>query len=74
MKREAAEILKGTLALQTDARAALAGALLESLDNDVDEDAEAASATEVNRRISELDGGAVRAIPWAELHRRFAPR
>ena len=42
MKREAAEILKDALALPTEARAALAGSLLESLDTEVDEDAHAA--------------------------------
>jgi hypothetical protein len=42
MKRHAAEILKDALALPTEARAALAGSLLESLDTEVDEDAEAA--------------------------------
>src|SRR5262249_28657638 len=41
MKRDAAEILKDALALPTEARAALAGSLLDSLDTDVDEDAEA---------------------------------
>src|SRR4051812_11075052 len=41
MKREAAQILKDALALPTEARAALAGSLLESLDTEVDEDAEA---------------------------------
>src|SRR4029453_11089475 len=41
-------------------RAALAGSLLESLDTEVDEDAEAAWATEVNRRVAELDSGAVK--------------
>src|SRR4029079_1138768 len=66
MKREAAEILKDALALPTEARAALAGSLLESLDTEVDEDAEAAWATEVNRRVAELDSGAVKTIPWAE--------
>jgi Putative addiction module component len=45
MKREAAEILKDALALPTEARAALAESLLESLDTEVDEDAEAAWAT-----------------------------
>jgi len=70
MKREAAEILKDALALPTEARAALAGSLLESLDTEVDEDAEAAWATEVNRRVAELDSGAVKTIPWAEVRRR----
>ena len=70
MKREAAEILKDALALPTEARAALAGSLLESLDTEVDEDAEAAWATEVNRRVAELDSGAVKTILWAEVRRR----
>lgn len=38
----------------------------------MDEDAEAAWATEVNRRIAELDSGAVKIIPWAEVLRRLA--
>lgn len=72
MKRDAAEILKDALALPTDARAALAGSLLESLNNKVDEYAEAALATEVNRRVAELNSGAVNTIPWAEVRRRLA--
>ena len=74
MKRDAAEILKDALALPTEARAALAGSLLDSLDTEVDEDAEAAWATEVNRRVAELDSGAVKTIPWAEVRRRLAAR
>jgi putative addiction module component (TIGR02574 family) len=74
MKRDAADILKHALALPTDARAALAGSLLESLDGEVDEDAEAAWATEVNRRIAELDSKAAEAISWAEVRCRLAAR
>ena len=74
MKREAAEILKDALALPTEARAALAGLLLESLDTAVDQDAEPAWATEVNRRVAELDSGAVKTIPWAEVRRRLVAR
>jgi putative addiction module component (TIGR02574 family) len=74
MKRDAAEILKEALALPTEARAALAGSLLDSLDTDVDEDAEAAWATEVNRRVAELAGGTVKTVPWAEVRRRLAAR
>jgi hypothetical protein len=57
MKRDAAEI-KDALALPSEARAALTGSLLESLDTDVGEDAEAAWAAEVNRRVAELDNRA----------------
>ena len=74
MKRDAAEILKEALALPTEARAALAGSLLDSLDTDVDEDAEAAWATEVNRRVAELEGEVVKTVPWAEVRRRLAAR
>jgi len=71
MKRDAAEILKEALA-PAEARAALAKSLLDRLDTDVDEDAGAAWATEVNRRVAELNSGAVKAIPWAEQRRRLA--
>jgi len=74
MKRDAAEILKDALALPTEARAALVGSLLDSLDTDVDDDAEAAWAAEVNRRVAELDRGAVKTVPWAEVRRRLAAR
>lgn len=74
MKRDAAEILKEALALPTEARAALAGSLLDSLDTEVDEDAEAAWGIEVDRRVAELDSGTVRTIPWAEVRRRLAAR
>ena len=74
MKRDAAEILKDALALPTEARAALAGSLLGSLDTEVDEDAEAAWATEINRRVAELESEAVRPIPWADVRRRLTQR
>ena len=74
MKRDAAEILKEALALPTEARASLAGSLLDSLDTEVDEDAEAAWAIEINRRVAELDSGAVKTVPWAEIRRRLAAR
>ena len=72
MKRNAADILKEALALPSAERAALAASLLDSLDGDVDEDAEAAWAIEVNRRVMELDSGAVKTIAWAEVRRRLA--
>ena len=74
MKRNAADLLKEALALPSEERAALAASLLDSLDTDVDEDAEAAWASEVNRRVTELDCGAVKTVPWAEVRRRLAAR
>jgi putative addiction module component (TIGR02574 family) len=71
VKEKAADILKEALALPSEERAALAASLLDSLDTDVDEDAEAAWAIEVNRRVTELDGGA-KTIAWADVRRRLA--
>jgi putative addiction module component (TIGR02574 family) len=73
MKRDAEEILKDALTLPSDARAALAAALIQSLDGE-DEDAEAAWATEVQRRVAELDAGEVSTVPWAEVRRMIFER
>ena len=65
-------ILELALKLPPEARAALAGTLLDSLDVAVDADAEAAWGLEVARRARELDTGAVRAVPWSEVRRRLS--
>lgn len=72
MAQELSEVLKKALALPSEARAALAGALLESLDDTVDEAAEAEWDREIARRIEELDAGRVKAISWAEARRQIA--
>jgi len=71
MKNDSTEILKEALKLPPAARAALAGSLLDSLDQEVDEGAEAAWEAEIERRLAELDSGRVRPIPWAEARRRI---
>jgi hypothetical protein len=71
VKRDAGETLRDALALCTEVRAAPAHSLLDSRDTDVDEGAEAAWATEVSRRVAELDNGTVKTIPWAEVRGRF---
>jgi len=74
MKRDAAEILKDALELPAEARAAVAGSLLESLDDQVDEGAEAAWEAEIARRLDDLDKGRVKLIPWATVRRRLMGR
>lgn len=64
-------LLQEALKLPSEGRAALAAALLDSLDDLVDEDAEEAWRAEIERRIAELDSGKVKAIPWAEARRRI---
>ncbi len=44
---------------------------MESLDEHVDEDAEAAWAQEIARRLNAVDSGGVATIPWAEARRRI---
>jgi putative addiction module component (TIGR02574 family) len=63
VKRKAVDILKEALGLPSGERAALAASLLDSLDTAVDEDAAAAWVIEVNRRVADLDSGAVKAVP-----------
>jgi putative addiction module component (TIGR02574 family) len=71
MPRDAADLLRDALTLPAEARAALADSLLESLDVQVDEDAEVSWREEIHRRLTELDSGAVKLIPWDEARRRL---
>lgn len=71
MKQNIAEILKEALKLPPEARAALAGTLLDSLDETVDRDAETAWEAEVIMRLKEIDEGKVKLVPWAEARARI---
>ena len=72
MTPEVSELLKKALTLPPEARAALAGSLLESLDDTVDEAAEEEWNREIARRIEELDSGKAKPIPWAEARRQIS--
>ncbi len=75
MAREVSEILRKALALPPDERAALAGSLLESLDeHPPDPGVEAAWSEEIKRRIEEIDSGKVQLIPYEEVRRRLMAR
>jgi putative addiction module component (TIGR02574 family) len=69
MTPEARRVIDAALRLPPEARAALAGALIESLDSTMDEGATAAWEAEVERRVAELDDGSVSPIPWSEARR-----
>ena len=58
--------------LPPEARAALAGSLLDSLDENVDPDLEAAWEREIAARLKELDNSDVKTIPWSEARRIIA--
>jgi len=62
-------LLEKALKLSPEERAALAGSLLESLDQEVDENVEEAWSTEIARRVSEIDSHKVQTVPWSEVRR-----
>ena len=74
MSRAVTEILRDALELPGEARAALASSLLESLDTEVDADAEQAWRDEIQRRVEEIDTGAVSLTPWDEVKQRLEAR
>lgn len=66
------KLLEAAMKLPPEERAALAAKLLESLDDDaVDDDAEAAWAAEIERRVQEIKAGTARTIPWEEARARI---
>jgi putative addiction module component (TIGR02574 family) len=74
MPKDPAELLRDALSLPAEARAALIDSLLESLDFQVDDDAEAAWQQEIYRRLQQIDSGAVALIPWDDAKRRLWAR
>jgi putative addiction module component (TIGR02574 family) len=69
-----AELFKQAAELPEEERATLAGLLIETLENETDPDVEQAWAAEIERRLAELDSGAVRTIPWETVRARVLGR
>ncbi len=72
MTQEVYELLKKAMELPAEARAALAGSLLESLDDTYDASAEEQWRLEIAKRTAELDSGEVRPVAWAEARRQIS--
>ncbi|MBZ0150092.1 MAG: addiction module protein [Planctomycetes bacterium] len=66
------DLLQRAMALPPEARAALAGSLLESLDGATDADAETAWSVEIERRMHELDKGGVQPLSWSETRKKLS--
>ena len=64
-------LLTEALRLSPEERAALAGELIQSLETDVDADAEAEWSAESRSRLAQVDAGQATTIPWAEARRRI---
>jgi putative addiction module component (TIGR02574 family) len=66
------DIWKEVLRLPAEARAKLAGDILESLDDEqFDQDnVDAAWDDEIKRRVEEIESGAVKGVPWSEVQQK----
>ena len=74
MPKDFNEIFRDAADLPEHDRATLAGLLIESLESEPDPDVEAAWAAEIERRVADLETGAVKTIPWEEVRQRLLDR
>ena len=65
------QLLAEALRLSDEERAALAGALIQSLRTEVDVDAEAMWSLQIRGRLDRIDAGTATTIPWSEARRRI---
>lgn len=74
MARSARELFEEVMGLDPEERETLLRLLIESLDAESEEGVDAAWRAEVERRMAELDSGAVQSLPWDELRARLYRR
>jgi putative addiction module component (TIGR02574 family) len=74
MSRTVTDVWKEAAELSDQDRATLAGLLIESLEGEPDSNVEAAWATEIEKRVAELDAGTVDSIPWEQVRQRLLDR
>ncbi|OLE87106.1 MAG: hypothetical protein AUG07_01500 [Acidobacteria bacterium 13_1_20CM_2_60_10] len=74
MTQQAQDLLRGALSLSEEERAYLASSLMDSLDGSADPSAEAAWNEEIARRITDLDSGRVKTVPWEEVRHRISSK
>jgi len=71
MSPKSAELLKQALELSVKERADLAAQIMESLDSSDDPEVQAAWQAEIERRMADVDSGAVKPISLDEFQRRL---
>ena len=67
------EVFLKALGLDASDRTELVGLLIDSLDPETEQGAEAAWLQEIDRRTRELDSGTVQTIPWEIARERLLP-
>jgi len=74
MTREVQDLLQQAMTLSVTDRAELAGSLLDTLDDVVDEDVEVAWQEEIALRLRALESGKAETVSWTEARRGLAAR
>ena len=65
------QLLVEALRLSDEERAALAGELIQSLEGEVDADADATWSAEIRTGLDRVDAGTATTISWSEARRRI---
>ena len=74
MPADAKTLLEEALQLPAATRAELATKLIESLDDEVDDDAKELWQAEIERRVKEIEAGTAKTVPWEEVRRQLRAR
>ena len=74
MARSARELFEEAMSLDPEERATLMRLLIETLDAESEEGVEDAWRVEIERRMAELDSGAVETVSWEDLRARLYRR
>jgi putative addiction module component (TIGR02574 family) len=74
MSTHVTDLFAKASALSDKDRATLAGLLIESLESETDPDVEEAWRIEIERRLAELDSGAVETVPWEVVRAKLLRR
>ena len=74
MARSARELFEEAMKLAPEERATLMRLLIDTLDSESDEGVDDAWRAEIERRMAEIDSGAVEPVPWEELRARLYQR
>ena len=74
MTEKTSKLLQTALALSEEERAELACSLIDSLDSTIEEGAEDAWDREIARRITDLDSGRTKTVPWEIVRGRISAK
>lgn len=74
MARSARELFEEAMRLNLEERETLMRLLIDTLDAESEEGVEDTWRIEIERRMAELDSGAVETVPWEELRARLFRR